>query len=152
MPRPSPYQYCHRKLFKRSLNCAKFCLCSFVFFSLSFEKIIAVLFSLVLSRQFTMAASNATSAITTTDSSDVFALYRYTPSLAGAMLFAICFLVAFAAHFIHLFRLKTLYFTPFTIGGLCKRHSRLIQNNLLVSDNPFNSGNFGLYGSRLVTL
>jgi hypothetical protein len=49
-----------------------------------------------------------------------FQLYRYTPSLAAAIVSAIVFAILTVLHTWRLFRARAYYFTAFTIGGLCK--------------------------------
>ena len=49
-----------------------------------------------------------------------FELYRYTPSLAAAIVSVIVFGMLTAAHTWRLSRAKTFYFTAFTVGGLCE--------------------------------
>ena len=53
------------------------------------------------------------------DDSD-FELYRYTPSLAAAAVSAAVFAILTALHSWRLLRVRAYYFTPFTIGGICK--------------------------------
>jgi hypothetical protein len=48
-----------------------------------------------------------------------FQLYRYTPSLAAAIVSAIVFAILTVLHAWRLFRARAFYFTAFTIGGLC---------------------------------
>jgi hypothetical protein len=50
-----------------------------------------------------------------------FALYRYTPSIAAAILFATIFFVIIILHGIRLWRCRTYFFIPFMIGLLCKK-------------------------------
>ncbi|KIW17937.1 hypothetical protein PV08_05132 [Exophiala spinifera] len=47
-----------------------------------------------------------------------FELYRYVPSLAAAIVFTAVFAILTALHSWRLYRLRALYFTAFTIGGL----------------------------------
>jgi hypothetical protein len=48
-----------------------------------------------------------------------FALYRYTPSIAAASIFAAVFLVITIFHCIRLWRCRAYFFIPFIIGVLC---------------------------------
>lgn len=52
-----------------------------------------------------------------------FKLYRYTPSLAAAAISATVFAILTALHTWRLLRVRAYYFTPFTIGGICKSQS-----------------------------
>lgn len=59
----------------------------------------------------------------TTSSSDGgidFALYRYTPSIVAAVIFAVIFLIITILHGIRLWRHRTYFFVPFIIGLLCE--------------------------------
>jgi uncharacterized protein YebE (UPF0316 family) len=47
-----------------------------------------------------------------------FKLYRYDPSMAGAVIFIIAFIAVTALHFYQMIRTKTYFFVPFVIGGL----------------------------------
>ena len=49
-----------------------------------------------------------------------FKLYRYTPSLAAAVLFLVLFLLITLYHLYQVIRLKSWYFLVFVIGGICK--------------------------------
>ena len=49
-----------------------------------------------------------------------YQLYRYTPSLAAAVVFIIVFSLLTIAHFFRLFQRRTWFCVPFAIGGLCK--------------------------------
>ncbi|KAF2211356.1 hypothetical protein CERZMDRAFT_43551 [Cercospora zeae-maydis SCOH1-5] len=70
---------------------------------------------LLITRQAAAAAeggeNNDTNALTD------FKFYRYTPSLAGAIIFALLFLVTTALHTYQLFRTRTWYMLPFLVGG-----------------------------------
>lgn len=58
-----------------------------------------------------------------TSSSDetvTFALYRYTPSIAAASIFAAVFLIITIIHCIRLQRCRAYFFIPFVIGLLCE--------------------------------
>ncbi|KAE8152393.1 RTA1-domain-containing protein [Aspergillus avenaceus] len=48
----------------------------------------------------------------------VFAFYRYNPSMAGAVTFTILFTLTTTWHIAQLFRTRTWFFIPFTIGGV----------------------------------
>ncbi|KAG0633244.1 RTA1 like protein-domain-containing protein [Tuber brumale] len=50
--------------------------------------------------------------------SEKFQLYRYTPSLVGAVIFAALFFLSSGYHMIQLTRAKTWYFIPLVIGAL----------------------------------
>jgi hypothetical protein len=47
-----------------------------------------------------------------------FKLYRYDPSMAGAVIFVLAFIATTALHFYQMIRTKTYFFIPFVIGGL----------------------------------
>ena len=47
-----------------------------------------------------------------------FEFYRYDPSFAAALLFAILFLLTSLLHIFQLVRTRTWYFTPLVVGGL----------------------------------
>lgn len=47
-----------------------------------------------------------------------FKLYRYDPSMAGAVIFVLAFIATTALHFYQMIRTKTYFFVPFVIGGL----------------------------------
>lgn len=49
-----------------------------------------------------------------------FKLYRYTPSLVGAIVTLAVFAILSAGHLWRLFQARAFYFTAFLIGGLCK--------------------------------
>lgn len=49
-----------------------------------------------------------------------FALYRYTPSIAAAIIFAAVFLIITILYGIRLWRHRTYFFVPFIIGLLCE--------------------------------
>lgn len=51
-----------------------------------------------------------------------FALYRYTPSIPAAVVFAAVFLIVTILHCIRLWRYHTYFFVPFIIGLLCEYH------------------------------
>lgn len=44
--------------------------------------------------------------------------YRYTPSLAAAIIFIICFAITSAVHVWQMFRFRAWFFVPFVLGGL----------------------------------
>ena len=48
-----------------------------------------------------------------------FKLYRYTPSLAGAIVGVCIFAILTGAHVWRMTRARAFYFTPFVIGGAC---------------------------------
>lgn len=52
-----------------------------------------------------------------------FKLYRYTPSLEGAIVSLIVFALLTIAHYWRLKKARAYYFTVFTIGGLCMSSS-----------------------------
>jgi hypothetical protein len=47
-----------------------------------------------------------------------FKLYRYDPSMAGAIIFVLAFIGMTGLHFYQMIRTKTYFFVPFVIGGL----------------------------------
>jgi hypothetical protein len=49
-----------------------------------------------------------------------FALYRYTPSIVAASIFAAVFLLITIFHFIRLRQCRAYFFVPFIIGLLCE--------------------------------
>lgn len=49
-----------------------------------------------------------------------FQLYRYTPSLAAAIVGVVVFAILTVMHVGRLFKARAFYFTAFTIGGVCK--------------------------------
>lgn len=49
-----------------------------------------------------------------------FKLYHYTPSFAGAVIFAVLFSAASIRHVHIIIRKKTWFFVPFLVGCLCK--------------------------------
>lgn len=53
-----------------------------------------------------------------------FVLYRYTPSIAAAIIFVILFALGFIGHTYYVFKLRARYFIPFAIGVLCKMNSQ----------------------------
>lgn len=53
-----------------------------------------------------------------------FKLYRYTPSLPAAIVFAAVFAVLSALHTWQLARHRAYYFTAFTVGGYCEHTLR----------------------------
>jgi len=48
-----------------------------------------------------------------------FKYYRYHPSLAGAIIFAVIFGVSTAYHSIQIAKFRTWYFIPLLVGGVC---------------------------------
>lgn len=68
------------------------------------------------------------------DGSD-FKLYRYVPSMAAAVIFALLFLIITAIHLYQMVRTKTWIFIPFTIGGLCKLASQAREAQDRSADN-----------------
>jgi hypothetical protein len=53
------------------------------------------------------------------DEEPIFAFYRYSPSMGGALLFALLFMGTTFYHIFQLFKTRTWFFIPFVIGGLC---------------------------------
>ena len=51
---------------------------------------------------------------------DVFALYRYYPSLTAAILFIVLFILATSIHLYQLIRTRTWFMIPLLVGGFCK--------------------------------
>lgn len=49
-----------------------------------------------------------------------FQLYRYTPSLAAAVVGVVVFAILTVLHTGLLLKARAFYFTAFTIGGICK--------------------------------
>ena len=49
-----------------------------------------------------------------------FELYRYTPSIPAAVIFAAIFFALAAFHLVRLFRHRTYFFVPFIVGLLCR--------------------------------
>lgn len=49
-----------------------------------------------------------------------FQLYRYTPSLAAAVVAVAIFAILTVLHMWRLLRARAFYFTAFTVGGICK--------------------------------
>lgn len=47
-----------------------------------------------------------------------FKLYRYDPSIPGAVIFVLAFIAMTGLHFYQMIRTKTYFFVPFVIGGL----------------------------------
>jgi drug/metabolite transporter (DMT)-like permease len=52
------------------------------------------------------------------DSQGGYVFYHYTPTLAGAIVFIIIFLITTLAHVLQVARRRTWYFIPVVIGGL----------------------------------
>ena len=48
-----------------------------------------------------------------------FELYKYTPSLAAAVLFIVLFALTTSLHSYQMFRTRTWFYIPFLLGGLC---------------------------------
>lgn len=49
-----------------------------------------------------------------------FQLYRYTPSLAAAILFLVLFVLITAYHIYQVIRMRSWYMLVFVTGGVCK--------------------------------
>ena len=49
-----------------------------------------------------------------------FELYRYTPSLAAAIIFIILFVVISVYHLYQVIRMRSWYFLVFVAGGICE--------------------------------
>lgn len=49
-----------------------------------------------------------------------FELYRYTPSLAAAILFLVLFIFITAYHLYQVIRMRSWYMVVFVTGGICK--------------------------------
>ena len=58
-----------------------------------------------------------------------FKLYRFTPSLEGAIIAAIVFGLLTAVHSWRLVRARSFYFTPFLIGGVCTSRPCALSRN-----------------------
>lgn len=54
------------------------------------------------------------------DDPNVFVLYRYHPTRAGAIIFIIAFSLATALHGYQIVSHRTWYFLPLLVGGICK--------------------------------
>jgi hypothetical protein len=65
-----------------------------------------------------MADSTNTTTSDTTKSAFVF--YHYNPSMVAAVIFILLFLVSTIYHLFLIFKARTWYFIPFTIGCICK--------------------------------
>ena len=50
----------------------------------------------------------------------VFAFYRYVPTMAGAIIFAVLFFLSTALHMVQMFKTRTWYLIAFVLGGWCK--------------------------------
>lgn len=57
---------------------------------------------------------------TTSDGGVDFALYRYTPSIPAAAIFAGIFLLLSILHLVRLVHTRTYFFIPFIVGLLCE--------------------------------
>lgn len=51
---------------------------------------------------------------------DEFKYYNYVPTMAGAIIFILLFLVATVIHFYQMIRTRTWFMIPFCIGGVCQ--------------------------------
>lgn len=69
------------------------------------------------------------------DSTIHFALYRYTPSIAAASIFAAIFLAITIFHCIRLWRYRAFFFIPFIIGLLCEDSPLRTGRNSRKTDN-----------------
>jgi hypothetical protein len=49
-----------------------------------------------------------------------FELYRYTPSIAAAIVFIVLFVLATAYHLYQVVRTRSWFFTIFVVGGACE--------------------------------
>jgi hypothetical protein len=49
-----------------------------------------------------------------------FQLYRYTPSVAAAVIFIVLFLLTTAFHLYQLIKCRAWYFSAFVLGGICE--------------------------------
>lgn len=65
-----------------------------------------------------MTATNSR-AMPNDNGSTQFELYRYSPSLVGAVIFIALFAMVSFLHTYQLVRTRTWYFIPFCIGGYC---------------------------------
>jgi hypothetical protein len=66
---------------------------------------------------------------TSSDGGIDFALYRYTPSIPAAAIFAGIFLILSILHLVRLIQNRTYFFIPFIVGLLCE---------IQASDSPSN--------------
>ena len=69
-----------------------------------------------------------------------FQLYRYTPSLPAAVVAVVVFAILTAVHVWRIHKAGSVYFIPFTVGGLCT-YSRSSASCVLVISCP-------LFGNR----
>lgn len=72
---------------------------------------------------------------TSTDGGVDYALYRYTPSIPAAAVFAVIFLVLSILHLLRLFRNRTYFFIPFIVGLL----REIKVSDLYSRNNPANA-------------
>jgi hypothetical protein len=54
-----------------------------------------------------------------------FKLYRYTPSVAAAVIFIILFIITTIFHLWQLIKSRSWYFIAFVLGGICEYYSEL---------------------------
>ena len=81
-----------------------------------------------------------------------FKLYRYTPSLPAAVVFAVFFAVLAALHTWRLLRHRAYYFTTFTVGGYCKKtfdlfhiyHTFILEQNIVANLKASQSSSSGI--------
>lgn len=59
-----------------------------------------------------------------------FKLYRYTPTLAGAIVALIVFAILTGVHFWRMIRARSFYFVPFLVGGICTYRAPMFQSSL----------------------
>lgn len=62
--------------------------------------------------------------------SSTFVLYHYTPTLIGAVVFAVLFFLTTAFHLYQRIRAHAKYFNPFIVGGICKPNAVLSNNSV----------------------
>ena len=60
---------------------------------------------------------------TATQDQNVFKLYHYDPTIAGAAVTLVLFLATTILHFWQLFRARCWFILPLAIGGICKTFS-----------------------------
>lgn len=84
-----------------------------------------------------------------------FKLYRYTPTLAGAIVALVVFAVLTAVHFWRLIRARSFYFVPFLVGGICAYRVPMCRVSVLaetILTGCFCSSNYRLLRTHLVPL
>ncbi|CAZ86570.1 unnamed protein product [Tuber melanosporum] len=87
------------------------------------------------------------------NTSENFELYRYTPSLVGAVIFAALFFISSGYHVIQLTRARTWYFIPLVIGALMEAvlAPYLVQALLLLVAPALYAASIYMILGRLIT-